>query len=190
VIDLDRWHGLRCGHCGRFTEGVDEYTPWGGSGDLEPPDPVILCTRCSAQDFKKYVAALREKGIPHSRHRPTWYSSDAWRMAVAVVRMERKHGRRLPARHSEARVELGGGLRVRYCGKCGRPEKHPSHDGAEAHRLRIRWCPDFKWAVEKPVRQGWWRVICTCGWHSAKLQVSSFSFIEREVLNEHIREAA
>jgi hypothetical protein len=58
---------LNCGHCGRFAayETGDEFTEWGLSGDMEPPDPTILCQECS-KEIEDEIAELKEPAIPHT----------------------------------------------------------------------------------------------------------------------------
>ena len=67
----------KCSLCGRFYryEDGDEYTCFGGSADLEPPDPTFMCPRCSQQDEDDQVA----RGYPDN----AWMKSKSQRRAAA-----------------------------------------------------------------------------------------------------------
>lgn len=61
----------RCDLCGLFCswKGMDEYTNWGSSSDLEPPDPVRFCAACSRRLEREMV----RRGYPDN----TWMKSRA-----------------------------------------------------------------------------------------------------------------
>ena len=42
----------KCGHCGMFLsyEDHDEYTNFGSMLDSEPPEPILLCKKCSKKE--------------------------------------------------------------------------------------------------------------------------------------------
>lgn len=66
-----------CGDCGHFTSwGSDNYTPFGGYGDEEPPDPVFLCNRCVA---KEICTSMTEEKMPQH-----WIPA-AWEYRVAPL---------------------------------------------------------------------------------------------------------
>jgi DNA-directed RNA polymerase subunit RPC12/RpoP len=44
------WRGCnRCSHCGKFFSyaDFDEFTNFGSSNDVDPPEPELLCAKCS-----------------------------------------------------------------------------------------------------------------------------------------------
>ena len=51
----------RCGMCNRFMsyENCDEYTNFGNSSDTEPPDPILICAKCSKEEEDKLVTSGR-----------------------------------------------------------------------------------------------------------------------------------
>lgn len=55
----------RCGRCGLFCRVHDEYTHFGGSADLEPPDPIYLCERCSKEIEQQMVEGTDYPARPH-----------------------------------------------------------------------------------------------------------------------------
>ena len=46
------YHHFRCCQCGKFCIPVDHGTYWGGSGALEPPDPIYFCSKCVAKELE------------------------------------------------------------------------------------------------------------------------------------------
>ena len=69
-------HTPICGHCGLFCKIADEYTNFGNSGMLEPPDPIYLCARCSQVLEDTIVASVKKPACPHIPWRP---STAHWR---------------------------------------------------------------------------------------------------------------
>ena len=47
----------KCGHCGLFLSwgDCDQYTNFGSSNDLEPPDPILICKHCSKYEEDRMV---------------------------------------------------------------------------------------------------------------------------------------
>jgi hypothetical protein len=37
---------FQCEECGKFCRPVDSGTYWGGTLDLDPPEPVYFCAKC------------------------------------------------------------------------------------------------------------------------------------------------
>lgn len=167
-----------CDICGRFvpTNGGDQYGPWGGSGDLEPPEPIDFCEQCAEGSFHKALANFRKFGIAPYKNRPYYVPPKFWLKARAIVKSERRHGLILPVLHYEARHETKGVLRAWFC-KCGRPEAHPAHDPKTARACSIKYCR-FERRVERsiankrPLRRYW----CTCGWSTPWVAVDVHSW--------------
>ena len=66
----------KCGRCTRFMSyrDHDQYTDFGNSYDIEPPDPILLCSYCS----KELEEDLVMKGnIPYTPWRPARYHKRA-----------------------------------------------------------------------------------------------------------------
>lgn len=72
----------RCVDCGRFCMPYDEYTDFGRPGDTEPPDPVLLCEKCSEE--------LEERLVWETMRPKRFYVG--WRPAKAHVRAAKRLG--------------------------------------------------------------------------------------------------
>ncbi len=75
--------GITCGHCGRFCVPADEYTPFGGVTDLEPPDEVYLCAGCAAAEEEELVRMYQGANIMCGN----WQKSNAERRAAKRLGM-------------------------------------------------------------------------------------------------------
>lgn len=58
---MDKWH-INCAWCGQFTspEVGDVFTPFGQPYMSEPPDEVVICSRCS-MDWESYMVRAMSK---------------------------------------------------------------------------------------------------------------------------------
>jgi hypothetical protein len=56
---------LRCDFCGKFVsyKNFDEYTDFGECTDPEPPDPIVLCPKCSKKKEDAMVAIAHVCGV-------------------------------------------------------------------------------------------------------------------------------
>ena len=47
----------KCNNCGRYCSYVDmdQYIHWGSQADLEPPDPITICAKCSIEEENRIV---------------------------------------------------------------------------------------------------------------------------------------
>ena len=72
----------QCSACGRFCRPDDEYTDFGDSSMLEPPDPVLFCAKCSKAEEERLV---RETVRPRRLHLP-------WRPARFHLRAMKRLG--------------------------------------------------------------------------------------------------
>lgn len=71
------WHNPLCARCGHFTSWrSDNYTPFGGPCDTDPPDPEYLCDRCVAIEIAEAMV-----------HRRLWshWQPAAWEYRVAPL---------------------------------------------------------------------------------------------------------
>ena len=75
-MNSQRGCGPRCCSCGRF--GVaDEYTPFGTSLDVEPPDPMMFCHRCAVDAENEIVSNTSPPRIPYWPWRPSAFQRRA-----------------------------------------------------------------------------------------------------------------
>lgn len=154
-----------CGHCGRFTVPVDSYAPWGGYADLEPPDPVLLCARCTDEEYRASLRNVLLRGLVPLHARGNWQAGGYYYQARAVARAMFRHGlAERPQLHMRARHETSGTRQVWVC-QCGRPERHPAHDAKDSHRLGVQFC---RFERRHAFTLGTFKVQewCTCGWTS------------------------
>lgn len=45
-------YDIRCEMCGKFCKPYDSGTYWGGTLDMEPPDPSYFCRKCVKKELK------------------------------------------------------------------------------------------------------------------------------------------
>jgi len=70
---------LKCDVCGKFCkyEDHDEYTPFGNTGDIDPPEPRIMCGECAGEKKNYYI---KNKWLPSN-----WIPSGAEKEAAKVL---------------------------------------------------------------------------------------------------------
>ena len=52
---MNKWQ-LRCGSCGQFIDKpFDQYSHYGDSWDETPPDPILLCKKCTKEIYETYL---------------------------------------------------------------------------------------------------------------------------------------
>ena len=73
----------QCGHCGLFCRTYDQYTHFGYGDDLDPPDPIPLCQRCSEAEEEKIVANTKRPDRPYL----PWRFGKCHRRALARLGM-------------------------------------------------------------------------------------------------------
>ena len=62
--DWEMSEAIKCGMCGRFTsyEKSDQYAPFGSCADIDPPEIIFMCPKCSKEDEEDQI----KSGIPWS----------------------------------------------------------------------------------------------------------------------------
>ena len=48
---------MKCDICGKFAKIVDQYTDWGDSTMVEPPDEIGMCKKCVDAEYAYYLKA-------------------------------------------------------------------------------------------------------------------------------------
>ena len=74
---------IKCGHCGLFCKPVDEYTNFGNSEMMEPPDPILICAKCSQELEDDLVKKIKKPACPYI----PWRYSEAHKRAVKRLGM-------------------------------------------------------------------------------------------------------
>jgi len=74
-----------CGHCGLFCRPADEYTDFGCPGDMEPPESILLCAKCSKIAEDKIVAETVRPMRPYIPWLPGKFHRNAIRRLGMVL---------------------------------------------------------------------------------------------------------